>query len=72
MVFLISRNPLYFRSVQLIDTNMHATETEHKILREMPLFFSLTLIFSPAPPHELVTMTTRNDLSLIFQFQEIL
>ena len=37
-----------------------------KILRKIPLFFSLTLIFNPAPTNELVTMATKNDLSSIF------
>ena len=39
---------------------------QFEILRKMPLLFSSIMIFSPALPHEFVTMATMNDLSLIF------
>ena len=50
----------------LISNLSSEMQHQHKILRKIPLCFSSIMIFSPAIPHELVTMATRNDLSSVF------
>ena len=55
---------------RLLISNINSkTQYQFQILNQfqvMPLFFSWIMIFSPALPHELVTMAPMNDLSSIF------
>ena len=45
---------------------------QYKILKEVPVFFSLIMIFSPALANELVTMAIRNHYLQSFNFKRYL
>ena len=50
-----------------LSSNLNSkTQDQFQILRKMPLFFSMIMIFSKALPQESVTMATMNNMSLIF------